>query len=212
MRGTLSDKSNQALLWAIPAYGAIIIGIHVLPSAWVALLGFHLALIVALLPKLRMLPARIFAHVSPAWFVPMACLGLMGGVGVWLLWPYIGISDHYHANLTRLGMMAGNFSWPLFIVYFGLINPFIEESFWRYLLTSPARGPALVDFAFAGFHIIILVLFIGPFWWLVSLLILATVGWLWRTITRLTGSLLPVIIFHIFADFSIVWVIYQKSL
>lgn len=206
------NKENHALLWAIPAYGAIVIGMYVLPSAWVALLGFHLALVLALLPQLRILPARILVPVSPAWFLPMACLGLAGGVAVWVLWPVIGIAEHYQANLARLGMMSPGFGWLFFIAYFGLVNPFIEESFWRHLLTSPARGPALVDFLFGGFHLIILTLFIGPFWWLVALLILAATSWFWRNITRITGSLLPAIIFHIFADFSIVWVVYQKSL
>ncbi len=206
------NKENHVLLWAIPAYGAIVIGMYVLPSAWVALLGFHLALVLALFPKLRTLPTHIFAPVSPAWFLPMACIGLAGGVAVWVLWSYIGIAEHYHTNLTRLGMMSPGFGWPLFIAYFGLINPFIEESFWRHLLTSPARGPALVDFVFGGYHLIILSWFVVPFWWLVSLLILVATSWLWRRITHFTGSLLPAIIFHIFADFSIVWVVYQKSL
>lgn len=208
-----TNKENYVkLLWAIPAYAAIVIGIHVWPSAWVALLGFHLALAIPLLPHLRTLPTHFFAPVSPVWFLPMACLGLLGGVAVWMLWPYIGIAEHYHANLASLGMMTSDFSWPLFITYFSLVNPWIEEAFWRHLLTSPARGPALVDFLFAGFHILILVLFIGPFWWLVALLILSITGWVWRIITQRTGSLLPAIIFHIFADFSIVWVVYQKSL
>ncbi len=183
-----------------------------MPGAWVALLGFHLALGIALLLNLRALPARIFAPVSPVLFLPMACAGLLGGVGVWVLWPFIGIIDHYHTNLTTLGMMTDAFSWPLFIAYFSLINPVIEEAFWRHLLTSPARGPALVDFIFGGFHLMILILFVDPFWLVLAFLILATTSWCWRTITRLTGSLLPAIIFHIAADLSIVWVVYQKSL
>lgn len=205
------STSAYNLLWAIPAYSAIFIGIHVWPGGWVALLGFHLALIVPLLPRLRALPPLFLVPISPYLLLLMAFAGLFGGIGLWTVWPYTGASENYQANLLRLGMDS-NFSWGLFIAYFSLINPWIEEAFWRNALNNPTRGPALVDFVFAGFHIIIIDTFVGPFWLLVALLIIASTGWLWRTVTRLTGSLLPATVFHIVADFSIVWVVYQKSL
>lgn len=208
----VESGNRRRLLWAIPAYGAIFIGIHVLPNAWVALLGFHLALGIPLLPRLRTLPARILHPVSPALLLLMACAGLLGGLGLWIIWPYTGVAANYHAHLATLGMTTGGFSWPVFILYFGFVNPFFEEPFWRDFLTSPARAPALVDFVFSGFHLIILVSFVGPFWLLVAFLIIATTGWFWRIITQQTGSLLPAIVFHILADLSIVWVVYQKSL
>ncbi len=207
----LPGQTTRSLLWAIPAYVAIFIGIYVLPNAWVALLGFHLALIIALLPRLRTLHTRWFAPVSPALLLAMAFAGLLGGVGLWLLWPYTNVSGDYKAQVAALGL-TGNLTWALFIAYFSLVNPWIEEAFWREALTSPARGPAPVDFIYAGFHLIILAQFVAPFWLLVALLIIATTGWVWRIITHLTGSLLPAVLCHILADFSIVWVVYLKSL
>jgi hypothetical protein len=202
---------SRRLLWVIPVYGVIFIGIYVVPNAWVALFGFHLAISIPLLPKLRTLPARIFHPVSPALLLLMAFAGLLGGLVLWFLWPYTGITPIYQARLASLGMARG-FPWGVFIIYFSLVNPWLEEAFWRDLLTNDSRFPTLVDFLYAGFHLIILALFVSPFWLLVALLILAATGWFWRFITRLTGSLLPAIIFHIAADFSIVWVIYQMSL
>lgn len=201
-----------ALLWAIPPYLAIYIGIFVMPGAWVALLGYHLALIIPLLPRLRMLPTLFRASVSPRLMLLMVYMGLMGGVGLWTVWPFTGVSLHYREQLSILNMMTDDFVWGAFIVYFGLVNPWFEEAFWRDLLNSPARGPALVDFLFAGFHLIILARFVSLFWMFVALLIIAGAGWSWRTLNRLTGSMLPATIFHILADLSIVWVVYQKSL
>jgi hypothetical protein len=204
-------RSTRNLLWAIPAYGAIFMGIYVLPNAWVALFGFHLVLGLALLPHLRTLPSRWLAPVSAALLLAMACAGLLGGVGLWLLWPHVGISGAYKAQVAALGL-ADSFTWALFIGYFSLINPWIEEAFWHHALTSPSRGLALVDFLYAGFHLIIIASFVGPFWLLVAFLIIITAGWLWRVIANKTGSLLPGVVCHLLADFSIVWVIYQKSL
>ena len=201
----------RALLWAVLPYTAIFIGIYVWPGAWVALLGFHLAIGLALLPRLRTLPTRWFAPVSPALLLAMACLGLLGGIGLWVFWPYTGVDIRYRAQLTILGMI-GDFPWAVFIAYFALVNPWLEEAFWRDALTSPARGPALVDFLYSGFHLIILSRFVGPFWLAAAFVVLCVVGWVWRTTTRLTGSLLPGVVCHILADFSIVYLVYLKSL
>lgn len=204
-------QTARSLFWAIPAYVAIFIGIYVLPGAWVALLGFHLALGIALLPRLRTLPSRWFAPASPLLLLLMACLGLIGGVGLWIAWPYTGVDAHYHAQLAALGMTP-NFPWLIFIPYFSLVNPLLEEAFWRETIASPASGPAPVDFLYAGFHLIILSRFVGPIWWLAAFVVLSAVGWLWRLVTRTSRSLLPAIVCHVLADFSIVWVVYQKAL
>ena len=206
----ISAQFNRRLLWAVPVYAAIFIGMNVLPNAWVALLGFHLTLIVPLL-FWRTLPTCLLRPVSPALLLAMAFIGLLAGAGLWLLWPSLGVSGHYRAQLAALGL-TGTLPWAVFIGYFSLANPWLEEAFWRDALASPARGPALVDFLYAGYHLIILASFVGPFWLLVALLILAATGWFWRAVTRLTGSLLPGVVCHMLADFAIVWVLYQKSL
>ena len=204
-------RDARRLLWVIPVYVVIFIGMYVLPNAWIALLGFHLTLIVPLLPHLRTLPARLLHPVSPALLLAMALIGILTGVGLWLLWPCFGVSGQYRAQLAALGL-TGTLPCALFIGYFGLVNPWLEEAFWRGALADPARGLAPVDFLFAGYHLIILVSFVGPFWLSVVLCILVASGWLWRTIARVTGSLLPLVVCHMLADFSIACALYQRSL
>jgi hypothetical protein len=204
-------QATYRLLWAIPVYSAIFIGMYVLPNAWVAVFGFHLALSLALLPRLRTLPSRWLVPVSPAFLLAMICAGLLAGAGLWLLWPYTGASEHYQTQLSTLGL-TGNFTWIVFTVYFSLVNPWLEEAFWRDALTHPTRRPALVDLLYAGFHLIVLAPFVSYFWLLVAFLILAVTGWLWRVITHVSGSLLPAVVCHLLADFSILLVLYQRSL
>ncbi len=47
-------------------------------------------------------------------------------------------------------------SWPLFIAYFSLVNPFFEEYFWRGVLGSNSKKLYIGDAAYAGYHILIL--------------------------------------------------------
>jgi len=204
-------QAERRLLWAAPAYGAIFIGMYVLPSAWVAMFGFHLALVLALRPRLRTLPTRWLAPVSPPLLLAMIVVGFVGGTGLWLIWPYVGVAAYYRAHLIALGLSDG-FAWAFFIVYFSLVNPWLEEAFWRDELTHPTRGLALVDMLYAGFHLLMLAPFVGPFWLLVVFVILTATGWLWRNVARLSGSLFPCVVCHILADLSIVWVLYQKWL
>ena len=115
--------------------------------------------------------------------------------------------------MAALGLTGGlNLNWVLFIGYVSLVNPWIEEAFWRGAITSRTRKPALVDFLYAGFHLIVMARFVGPSWLLMGLLSLAAIGWFWRITTRLTGSLLPVVVCHMLGDFSIALVLYLRLL
>lgn len=181
----------------------------ILRSAWGALIGFHLALLPLLLPR-RQRTHPLFTPVSWQILLPVAVAGLLAGLGLWLVWPLTGIPADYPARVQALGLQG--VVWLPFILYFTLVNPFLEEIYWRGDLGSDARLPRPVDFLFAGYHLIILALFAAPFWVLAGFVILSAASWLWRQISRYTGSLLPAALFHLLADFSILVVLYLKAI
>lgn len=41
-----------------------------------------------------------------------------------------------------------------------------------------------------------------------AFIILVTTGWFWRQVSRYTGSLLPAVLAHMLADFSVLVVLY----
>lgn len=195
--------------WVILPYLAVVFGILTLQSAWGALIGFHLALAPLLLSN-RTRIWLLLAPVSMRFLLPFALLGLMAGFGLWLAWPLTGIPADYPARVESLGLHGE--TWLPFIAYFTIINPFLEEPYWRGILGSNSRLPQPVDFLFAGYHVFILALFASPLWVLVGFLILAGAGWLWRQAARHTNSLLPAVLFHALADFSILLVLYLKAM
>jgi hypothetical protein len=195
--------------WVILPYLAVFLGMMIWRSAWAALVGFHLALLPLLIARRQMISPRFLAPVPKRILLPVAAAGLSAGLGLWLIWSSAGLSADYSARVAALGLSG--FIWLSFIAYFTLVNPWLEEVYWRDLLTSPSPYPALVDFLFAGYHLIILSLFVNPAWMLLAFVILAMASWLWRQVSRYTGSLMPAVLSHMLADFSILMVLYFKS-
>lgn len=198
---------NLRFAWVILPYLAVAFGMMTLRSAWGALIGFHLGLIPLLLSNWER-THPLLAPVSLSILLPVAFSGLVAGLGLWLVWPLTGIPADYPARVEALGLRED--TWLPFIAYFTLVNPFLEETYWRGILGSDSRLPQAVDFLFAGYHVIIMALFAAPLWVLIGFFILAGAGWLWRQVSRQTQSLLPVVLFHALADWSILVVLYLK--
>jgi hypothetical protein len=181
-----------------------------LQNAWVALIGFHAGLLPVVILYRRMLLPRLFAPVSKVALFMVASSGLLAGVILVLLWPFLGISSGFAARLAALGLSEA--VWLPFILYFTLINPWLEEAYWRIILFSPSHFLAPVDFLFAGYHLIILSLFLSIYWSLLGFTILVLAGWFWRQISRYTDSLLPAVFAHTLADLSILLVLFHFAM
>jgi membrane protease YdiL (CAAX protease family) len=133
------------------------------------------------------------------------------GVGVFLyfFWSFFGIVDDLSAHVAALGLKPAN--WPAFIAYFALVNPFVEEYFWRGCLGSPTKRLYLSDFVYAGFHALILTGNMPLVSIVYSLTVLVLAGWFWRQVARADGGLLAPVLGHMAADFTILILIYQMS-
>lgn len=202
-------KIDRRLLWVVLPYLAVFLGMS-LRSGWAALLGFHAALLIVLLrPGARAQAPRLLVPVSMRVILPLALLGVLGGLGLWIIWPLPGLDRVYIPTVTGLGLSGPG--WLPFIAYFTLVNPWLEEWFWRGLLLDEARGLSPVDFLFAGYHLFILALFVSLPWMAFAFTVLTLTGWLWRRVALRTGSLLPAVISHMLADLSILLVLFIKA-
>lgn len=201
--------AKTRLGWVFLPYLAVFLGMIFWHSAWGALLGFHLALLPVLLPNRRTISPRFFSSVSLKLLLPALLVGLLAGPSLWLLWPLAGLPADFSARVAALGLTG--IVWLPFILYFTLVNPWLEEAYWRQVLTSASKFPALVDFLFAGYHLIILGLFVSLPWLCFTFIILTLAGWFWRQVSRYTDSLLPAVVSHLLADFSILLVLYLKA-
>jgi hypothetical protein len=199
--------------WIAPtlAYLAVGLGIFVFHSAWGALLGFHAAIIVSLLMARPNIPLKtLLANNNLKWifFSVLLCGG--SGISLYFLWDIFGFAADFSAQVAALGLNDSN--WAGFIAYFALVNPFVEEYFWRGWLGSKTKGLHTSDFLYAGFHGLVLIdkIAVGSIVFGVSVLVFA--GWLWRQIAREDGGLLAPVLGHMAADFTILMTVYSMVL
>lgn len=194
-------------LAAIPPYLAVWAGLFLFHSAWSALVGFHIGILLSLMWLKPSLPLDILWKPA-SWrsAVTSILLCSSGGLGLYLLWDVLGISADLSLRIFELGLVEGMQLW--FIAYFSLVNPFMEEYFWRGVLGSASTSLYFGDLIYAGFHVFILwgkahVLSI-----LLAISVLTFIGWFWRQLYRRDGSLLASVLGHMVADFLILFVVF----
>ena len=198
--------------WLTPVlpYAAVGLGLFWSRNAWAALLGFHLAIVLSLLLARSQVPIEILFQGYRLRRVVLSIF-LSGSVGIvlYLFWSSFGIASDLSTHIESLGLKASN--WIPFIAYFALVNPFIEEYFWRGYLGSPTRSLHLSDFVYAGFHAMILAGNMPVASIVTSLALLVLAGWFWRQLGREDGGLLASVLGHMAADFAILVTIYHMS-
>jgi hypothetical protein len=185
---------RSVLLAALAPYVSSALGIHVIHSAWVALLLYHAAIAAVVFRRgLKHAWLEACRGWSTSWGLGLALLCLANGGALLLLWRFVARDPGaLSGQLARLGLAQG--SWWLFGAWYVLVHPILEELLWRCTLTSRRSGPAFSDLAFAGYHSIVLIAFMPWYWVLPVVLLLAGMGWVWRTLAgRLGGAAVPIV-------------------
>lgn len=197
--------------WLAPIlpYLAVGLGLFWFHNGWITLLGFHLGILVSLLLAKPDLSIKIlFKSNDIRWVILSILLCGSSGASLYFLWNSFGMVSDLPVQLESYGLTRA--TWPLFITYFVLANPFVEEYFWRGCLGSPTKNVFPSDFAYAGFHGLILMGKMHTSAMIYSLIVLILAGWFWRQIAREDGGLLAPVLGHMAADFTILIAVYWR--
>ena len=201
----------RKILPPIIPYITIGIGLLVFHNAWMAILGYHTVMVAVLsLSRTGIAVKRTFQ--SNRHWIPFvtALAGAGGGSLLYILWPLLSVPDDINLYIRSIGLDER--TWPVFLAYFILINPLIEEYYWRGYLATDAKGIALNDLLFSGYHLIVLVGQMETIWLFVVFFSLIFGAWFWRQMNRLNGGLLASTISHITADITVILTIYYISM
>jgi membrane protease YdiL (CAAX protease family) len=199
--------------WLTPilAYLAVGIGLFGVHHAFLALLGFHLAIVLSLILARSSVPLTILFKSRRTRSVILNIL-LCGssGISLYFFWSSLRIVSDLSAHVEALGLTQT--TWPVFITYFVLVNPMVEEYFWRGYLGSPTRNVHASDFLYSGFHSLILLGKMPTGAILYSLVLLSLAGWFWRQVAREDGGLLAPVLGHMAADFTLLMAVYRMCM
>lgn len=190
-------------------YLSVIIGIFLLRNGFLAVLFYHLVLLFVIVKTNKSNALRSLCRgFHPIWGPLMGLGGLVPGIVILLLWP---ISKREHVDLfeilTMLNLKDGFFI--LFAIYACLVNPFLEELFWRGCFKNPTLWPNIIDILFAGYHALVVIPILkAPFVFLIFLAMVC-VGWLFRILYRFNRGLLIPLMTHIVADIAILFAVWK---
>jgi membrane protease YdiL (CAAX protease family) len=204
MRGAPdAEHVLRYLAIAIP-YAAVFLGLYVFRNAWATILLYHVGMVTLLRFGGQENPLRA---VRQGWSAPAAAVtGIVCascGLLLVLLWGTIS-REHMNLGETLTTFHLSGLSWWVFAVYYVTVHPVLEEIYWRGYLPGAHRSRAVVDVAFAGYHVPVLCLFIKLPWVLVSFGVLLFAAWSWRQLAARYCGLGVAIASHAAADLSIV--------
>ena len=191
------------LALALP-YVAVLLGIYVLRNAWAAILLYHVGMVTLLLLGGQ---EDLLRTVRQGWSAPAAVvIGIVfatGGLLLGLLWGTIS-RDHVDLAETLTSLHLSGLYWWVFVAYYVTVHPVLEEIFWRGYLPRNHRSPVVLDVAFAGYHVLVLCIFIKLPWVLVSFGVLLFASWSWRQLVTRYSGLGVAIASHAAADLSVI--------
>ncbi len=188
-------------------YVAVAIGLYWFSSAWIAIVSYHLGMLLAVCMGRDSRRKRVGR--TSAWWYLSTIIFAMGGVIFYFLWPCI---FHETAAIAARLQSFGIDSklWPVFAIYFCCVNSLIEELFWRGYLQQDRRGLVLNDCAFGGYHAMVIAAFAGPIWCVPVFVACVFAGWLWRMMRQTTGSVIVPVLTHLVADATIVAAVHLR--
>jgi hypothetical protein len=202
-------NKNRIIAHLVP-FIAMGVGLYIVNNAWVAMLGYHLGMLVFLMIDRQ---GQIAKDLFRGGKVLPVLLALLAGASSGLILYAVArfsVPDNFTELLGRQGLRTD--SWMPFMLYYSFINPVIEEYYWRGYLGSKTNKISMSDICYAGYHPLVLIKFIPWPWVLVEFGVLLAAAWVWRLTARMFKGLLIPVVTHFAADVSIIVAVYTLAI
>lgn len=199
------------ILSTVP-YITTYLGLYYFSNAWLAILAYHFVIIVSLVYKYKDLSKISYSITSKKLLSLGIIITASASPIIYLLWDYIKLTDLDLVYMLERFHLTGSSS-ILFILYFFLVHPILEELYWRFVIsyTPNQKIEYLFDILFAGYHILVLRLFIQLPFAILSFIILAIAGMSWGYIKERYNDYITIFITHAIADLLIILTVFIIS-
>lgn len=200
----------QILAASIP-YAAVLIGLYAFSSAWLAIAIYYTTVITYLTATRQTAPLKSLTRgfsIKP--ILVAAPIFALTGPAIYLLLPLSVRPDLPLANfLGSVGL--SQWRYPLFALVFCAVNPALEEAFWRGAFRASPRRLSWTDFAFAAYHIPVVIMAVNIPLTALSFLILIFTAWSFRILKHKTNGLATPYLVHLIADISILTAVWYLT-
>lgn len=206
-RQLLSKRAFQILGVCSP-YLAVLVGIYRSENGFLAVVLYHLILLICIVALDKSNPFTRLLQGYHRYLGPLCIGGLLPGILILFLWPSL-TTGRIKLSCFLFTLRFDETLFIIFALYVCLVNPILEESFWRGCFTPGTLMPNYIDAFFAGFHLLIISRLVKLPYMVCAFLGLAFVGWFFRLIYRHTGGLLIPWLTHLIADAAILFAVWK---
>ena len=194
-------KILQRIFYLLPMI-TVGYGFYIANNIWVAMFGYHgFAILILASMKQGYQLRRFFSGGNYGKMLFWSFPALLSGGILFSLGLHLNISESIRVSLTQMGLSGSG--WLLFIVYYSLVNPVIEEVYWRGFLGSEKNGITWSDIGYGGYHPLVFLKFLALPWAILEFIFLTMMGWFWRRMVKKHDGLLIPSAMHLSADLSI---------
>jgi len=206
----MNARLVKKLLPPLIPYITVGLGLLVFHNAWLAILGYHAGIVaVTALSKPGVSLKQAYKSRRYRVLLMAALFGAGGGLLLNILWPLLSVPGDVDSYIRSIGLNEQ--TWPVFLAYFIVVNPLLEEYYWRSCLAGAGKGLELNDLLFSGYHLLVLAGQMTIIWLIVVFFALTMAAWLWRQMNRLNEGLLASTVSHITADITVILTIYTLT-
>lgn len=184
---------------------AVILGLYVFRNAWLAVLMYHfqIVLFAVLVPRDLSVIRRGW---SASWLLYLGIPCVLSGPLLFVLIERV-LNPDIQLSLWLSGYGLSGTGLLLFVLYFGLLHPVLEQYHWD-ALRRDNRLHKLSHGFFASYHVLVLALVMKPAWVAFCFLVLFVASFTWAHVReRLDGLSVP-ILSHVIADAAFIGAVY----
>ncbi len=191
-------------VWLLGPYVAVGAGLLVLKNAWITLIGFHGVMLAALWFHRREWNVKILWRGGRFLWLPVILISVLAlGYGlIQLAAAFPGYGQHLRRMLSGIGLAGTGMA--AFAVYVCLVNPVVEEAFWRGLFFEENKRPVLSDVAYGGFHFLLFMPFMFVHYALIAAVSLVVMGYIWRRMAYHQKGLATPLVWHALGDSAVI--------
>ncbi len=205
----LSSLEFKKSVFVVSPYIAVALGLYLFENAFLSLLLYHVGMIIPIVLYRKNIEWKKLILFNRKWLaIIVVGICFISGIVISSFWETVKIpSLDLLEKMTQYKLIG--VSKILFLIYFSTVHPILEELYWRFVITPRSKLITLYELLFAGYHMLVVRLFVQAEYVIVTFVGLIIMARFWRFLRENLSENFLVFLSHLIADFSIMYFIFR---